>query len=628
MLQLPEELIHPPREFTLFPFWFWNDALDEDEIARQMDDFQDHGVHGFVIHPRVGLPRDIGWMSERMLGFVRFAVEEAAKREMKVMLYDEGMYPSGSSSGQVVAENPSFQCRCMAKMEFAPGEAIDLPAGHNLITVFARPGGGQTAIVDRPLDSFTRGLHYIGDGPEEDEPPAGDILNPKAVACFLHLVYDRYYQALSEHFGKTILGIFTDEPSLLGRPRERDVVPGTTGILDKVSEFLGYDFTPHLLALWDDREPGAVAYREDYARAMTHCLEERYYRPLSQWCRQHSIALIGHPALPDSLGLMRYFDIPGQDIVWRWVLPGQTSALEGPESTQAKCSSSAMLHLGRRRNSNECFGAYGHGFTFDEMKWLVDWCFVRGVNLLYPHAFYYSIRGPRKDERPPDVGPNSPWWEDYAVFAAYCRRMGWMNTGGKHICQVAILGESYHLPWQAAKICFQHQQDFNYLEFRHLWQDAVTTGTGVTIQNMQYPIVILDGYERVPAEAEEALVKLARHGRLVLWNTAPEGLVKSGALRPASEDELVNLLNALAQPDLFLEGPQPDLRVRHIEKEGLHYYLLVNEGLEPIQPRITIPMPVEKLLFDPYSGQVEPVEDGSPIPLAPYTLKILLCRVE
>jgi len=110
-VELPGRWLEPPAEFSLAPFWFWNDALSEKEIARQLDDFKAHGVYGFVIHPRAGLPRDIGWMSEPMIKFMRFAIEQAAKRNMWVVLYDEGMYPSGSSSGQVVAENSAFRTR-------------------------------------------------------------------------------------------------------------------------------------------------------------------------------------------------------------------------------------------------------------------------------------------------------------------------------------------------------------------------------------------------------------------------------------------------------------------------------------------------------------------------------------
>ena len=69
--------------------------------AAQIGDFEAHGVYGFVIHPRIGLPRDIGWMSPKMLRLMKLAVEEARRRKMYVILYDEGMYPSGSASGQV-----------------------------------------------------------------------------------------------------------------------------------------------------------------------------------------------------------------------------------------------------------------------------------------------------------------------------------------------------------------------------------------------------------------------------------------------------------------------------------------------------------------------------------------------
>ena len=60
------------------------------------------------------------------------------------------------------------------------------------------------------------------------------------------------------------------------------------------------------------------------------------------------------------IGHLRHFHIPGQDIVWRYIEPGRPTALEGAQSTQAKCASSAMIHLGRRRNSNEYSGAFGN----------------------------------------------------------------------------------------------------------------------------------------------------------------------------------------------------------------------------------------------------------------------------
>ena len=55
--------------------------------------------------------------------------------------------------------------------------------------------------------------------------------------------------------------------------------------------------------------------------------------------------------------------------------------------------------LGRRRfNTVEIFGAYGWQLNFDEIKWLLDWHLVRGTNLFFPHAAFYSIRGRRAFE--------------------------------------------------------------------------------------------------------------------------------------------------------------------------------------------------------------------------------------
>jgi hypothetical protein len=69
----------PSREFSLLPFWFWNDDLGDAELLGQIADFDAHGVYGFVIHPRVGLPRSIGWMSDAMLEFMAVAIAEARR---------------------------------------------------------------------------------------------------------------------------------------------------------------------------------------------------------------------------------------------------------------------------------------------------------------------------------------------------------------------------------------------------------------------------------------------------------------------------------------------------------------------------------------------------------------------
>ncbi len=631
---------HPPREFSLCPFWFWNDDLSETELDRQLADFQAHGVHAFVIHPRAGLPRSIGWLSDRMIHFMRFAIERAKARGMWVVLYDEGMYPSGSSSGQVVARNPAFRTRGLFAIdldEAKPGDTVhgvrigddrqpQLAPGQNLVALVRhQTNGHRLAIIDKPAapgHSVIRGLHFTEtDSPRradhkevaEDLPPGGDILNPEAVACFIELVYQRYFDEFGKHFGKTVKSIFTDEPSMLAKNAERGTVPGTTGLLAHINRILGYDFTPHLPALWHADEPDAARYRRDYYRALQVRLEETFYQPISQWCARHGIALTGHPSAPDDLGHERHFHIPGQDIVWRYVEPGKPTALEGDQSTNAKCASSAMVHLGRRRNANEYCGAYGHNFTFEEMRWLTHWLVVRGCNLLYPHAFYYSVRGPRLDERPPDVGPNSAWWSDYPAFARASARLCWLNTDSTHVCAVAILGRNDHLPWRAAKICFQHQGDFNYLEARHLWEDAKVGRDGIRLRGMFYRALIVE--DDSPAEAARSLAVLEDAGRVIRWS-------------PALPDaDFVTRLDQLAPPDVRCSPAAPDLRVRHVIKAGTHYYLLFNEGERDLEVNLQLAAKGEHWLLDPYTDTAAPLATNEPLRLTRHGVRVLQARL-
>ncbi|MCA9837488.1 MAG: hypothetical protein KC422_11240 [Trueperaceae bacterium] len=607
-MKLPAALQNPPPEFSIMPFWFWNDDLDKDELLHQIDEFEKHGVLGFVIHPRIGLPHDLGWMSERLLGFYELAIEEAAKREMKVLLYDEGMYPSGSSAGQVVAKNPDFACRGLAKIELA-NEELHLEEGQNLVAVVNRADGTRVAIIDRKVDSYIRGLHYAGEGPEEETFPAADLLNPEAVATFIELVYDGFAARFSQHFGKTLFAMFTDEPALLGRCRESDVHPGTTGILKHVNRILGYDFKPHLLSLWYDDEPDAERYRKDYYRAVQLRLEESYYQQLSNWCEHHDLPLTGHPEKGDDIGVLRYFHIPGQDLVWRWVLPDDPTALEGRESTQAKCSSSAALHYGRRRNSNECCGAYGHELSWDEMQWLARWCFVRGVNLLYPHAFYYSVRGPRWDERPPDVGMHSSWWNHYKDYADACRRLSWLNTDSEHICHIAILGKADYLPWRAAKVCFCQQLDFNYLEERDLLELAQIDEEGIHIAGMTYKALILE--DDLDERLEPILSPLKEAGRLISYT-------------PGTNDrEFTTHLSTLVPEEITIKPESSALRVRHIKKQSTHWFILFNEEKNPLSLTINFALKGNRWLFDPVTAQIESLSDDQTLHFDTYELKVV-----
>ncbi len=622
---ISKEFIDPPREFSVMPFWFWNDTLKDEEIVRQIAGFEAHGVYGFVIHPRIGLPENMAWLSPEMIHAMNIAIKEAARRNMYVVLYDEGMYPSGSSSGQVVARNPEHAARGLAKIDLKPGDKPQLSKGMKLVTMLSRPDRSQIAIVEQPSHGIIRGIHYTGEGTSklrEESPAAGDILNPDAVTSFIELVYDRYGKEFGSYFGTTVLGIFTDEPSPLGRNSSKGVVPGNASLLPQINRILGYDITPFLADLWYDDNPDSQQHRIDYQRAINICLGENYYRRLGEWCLKHGISLMGHPGGSMDIGAEGYFQIPGQDLVWRYVEPGP-KALEGEHSTMAKCASSAMLHLGLRRNSNELYGAYGHNLTYDEMVWLANWCFVRGQNLLIPHAFYFSIRGPRFDERPPDVGPNAPWWKDYKPYADACRRLSWLNTDSRQVCNIALLCEASFLPDKPAKILYRNQRDFNYLELQNLWSKAKVDEEGVHIAGMLYSAVILDSLSYMPDQAMPFLKELAANGHLIIMDGSPFESLFKGAAVVKDPAAFINAADKNISPDILLSPASENIRYRHVVKEGSDYYILFNEEASVVSTRLKLRLSGDWQWLDPFTGEsVKSPGEGITV-FKPHELKIL-----
>jgi hypothetical protein len=467
-----------------------------------------------------------------------------------------------------------------------------------------------------------RGVHFGQDDGEGGAPPSGDLLNPESTACFFRLALDPHYEWLKGHFGKTVKAVFTDEPSVLGRGHIRGVQPWTWEFEDYLREYLGYDFVPHLEALWDNEYDGAETYRRDFDRAVNARLEETYYAPYSRWCEEHGVALTGHPADPDDIGVLKYFHIPAQDIVWRYIEPFQDKSLEGGQSTMAKCSASAQRHYGRSRNGNECFGAYGWELTFEETQWITNWLLVRGVNLLMPHAFYYSVRGPRRDERPPDVGPNNTWWGEYKPYADYCRRMSWLVAQGTQICDVAILGTATRLPWRAARALLEHQRDFNYLDRDTLLLNCNVTADSVRIREMAYKAVVIDGEGYTDEAILAKLEPMTGAGRVVAYVDAAPGI---GVLAPDAES-LVARLAEIAPPDVQVTPPQRGLRYLHLRHGDADMYVFVNEAQGALRAKVTVSVNgSDHEWWDPHTARIVTPAEADSLQLPPYQARILRC---
>lgn len=600
-----ENFINPPQEFSPMPFWFWNDDLSEEKIKEQIIEMHEKGVDGFVIHPRIGIPKEIPYMSERFLQYVKFAVKEAARLGMHVILYDEGMYPSGSAHGMVVKQNPEYaargirieesrlpECNLVAKEKLVSTLIAAKTADGGLDKASIRVYSGEKLCENETflhlIEGFTgghiRGIH-IGEDDWETPPKAADILNPDSVALFIRLTHEKYYEAVGEYFGNTVIAIFTDEPCVSGREGDERMKPWTKDFsqLLKKNNFRIED----IAALWYNIGDETDLIRKRYDNIVMRRLTESFYKQISDWCAAHAVSLAGHPALSGDIGLLRYFHIPGQDLIFRRVAPEEGKALDTAETTQAKCSADAARHNGRRRNLNECFACGGKNgiewaFNADDMKWTMDWLFVRGVNMLVPHAFFYSTDGPRRlGERPPDVGINNIWWKHYADISSYIKRMSYIMTDCRNTASIAILCEADFLPYKAAKPMFENQIEFNYLEETLLGCEAKISGGKIDINGYSYTTVIVENAALLSEKTKEFA---DCGGRVIVFAEKGKNLPEY-ALCAAGEDELLKLLKS----EIRVYPENRDLRISCIVKDGHRMYVIVNEGEKPFCGTLTLP---------------------------------------
>lgn len=252
-----------------------------------------------------------------------------------------------------------------------------------------------------------------------------------------------------------------------------------------------------------------------------------------------------------------------------------------------------------------------------------DWCFVRGQNLLIPHAFYYSVRGPRLDERPPDVGPNSEWWSNYKTYADACRRLSWLNTDSKQVCDLAILCEANYLPDKSARILYEHQRDFNYLEIRSLLENAKTDSKGVHIAGMDYSVLVIDSLSEIPPLAIHKLKILAANGRLIVNRSSGYSQQFKGALVYNTPESFTKILENIGQPDLQFGSPSKDIRYRHVIKGSDNYFIIFNEGRNEVSSTLILSENGNRQLLNPCTSEAVGLGKSEIVSFKPFELKIV-----
>jgi alpha-L-rhamnosidase len=219
-----------------------------------------------------------------------------------------------------------------------------------------------------------------------------------------------------------------------------------------------------------------------------------------------------------------------------------------------KVASSAAHHNRSPRLICESFGGIFMDATMQRMKWIADWEYVLGVNLLNPHGFHYTFEGARKRDWPPSMFYQYPWWPWYGEFSAYISRTSELLTGGRHVAKVAMLWPinamfAAYLPQTRTPqsgavegglniltdLLLRLHHDFDYLD-EEVLAAAEVDGGRVRVADEEYELVVVPPMAHLRASTLDALERFAAAGGKVLGVLlapsaafGPEGMEDVGA---------------------------------------------------------------------------------------------------
>jgi len=254
---------------------------DLTRVADYFDHFCDVGIRQVMLYPRSGC--ELAYMETPWLDFVTACVRLAKDRKMKIWLYDEFNWPSGSCNGMVTRLHPEYTAK-----------RIEVKGGKACVSTMEEPVGRTVFLTD--------------------------LFNPDAVRCFIDLTHERYAQTLREEFGNTIVGIFTDEPSFIYSSLYTTFqsYPYYDGLAEDYATASGRE-------LLQDAAGGTLT--SDFERLLSDRFRTVFLQQVADWCHIHNLRLCGHflsddnisggvHATGDLLAAMETLDIPGIDEIW------------------------------------------------------------------------------------------------------------------------------------------------------------------------------------------------------------------------------------------------------------------------------------------------------------------------
>lgn len=568
--------LNPPAEFRSAPFYSLNDELDTAEVIRQIKGFKAGGYGGCFLHSRGGLLTE--YMGKDWWKVMDAAVRTSKQIGLNAWFYDEDKWPSGFAGGKVPLMSEEFHSRCLSRI--GKNEAI----GRGDQLLFEDENYKYICHKSRMGNAWFNGTTY------------DDLLNPKMVKAFIDSAYTPYLGRYKKELGKTVPGIFTDEPQI--SPRVSGGKEGSVSfspvVLGRFKEINGYELLPKVASLFDTVGDFRKV-RYDYYRTLSRCFEESYAKQIGNYCAGMNAVFTGHFNGEESFSTTmvnsgnqminyRHMQMPGMDQLGLRYLP-----LNTPKSV-----SSVANQYGIKRRLSEAYGISGQNMNFEDRKWLLDWHTVNGINFIVPHLALYSMKGERKRDYPPNFGPAQPYWNYNHLFEDYSGRMCYVNTLGRFAADIVLIHPLESEYFGLRNNCYQqYERCINALQKDHRNYDlgdeqiiseiAKIKNQQFVIGEMSYKVVVLPNMLVIRHTTLNLLKQFKAAGGVILAFGKYPDLV-DGVRRDEAIDSLKKISRFVEEKDFLKELGDvlaPDYKLEGLNNELIwaHYSKVANGGI-------------------------------------------------
>ncbi|MDD6237755.1 MAG: glycosyl hydrolase [Clostridiales bacterium] len=576
----------PDASLRTRPLWFWNDTPTDAQLDEIMENCVNKcGYAGFGILPYFHC--DLSYLKEDYFACYRRTIENAKKLSIKMCLYDEWGFPSGTAGGYMQKYYPQHCAKRLDRREYKPVNGhldVQLPDEPLMAVVALAPDSSERMdLTDQVKEgrlsvqlsaNYTRVLVFtcVLDGWDRV-----DYLSPEAVEKFIEITHEAYRREFGEYFGadNIIDSTFYDEPQFYACQGRM----WCTDYNEKFEKAFGY--SPRLCYpdLWEDLDESSLSARSRLFGFRAQLYANGYPKVIQEWARRYGLSVTGHVdqeevknptcITGDLMLSFKYQDMPGIDEVFAY----------NRAYKSYKIVSSSAYNWDKDLVMVETFGATGTKENPIPMAHLYKQTmeqFALGVNYSVPHAVWLNPY--REDIFPPELSYQTPMYGDHLMeFNIFASRLAYMLRGGRHVADIAVyypietLNAGYYFErgdmyqggvtppeadyqeigdyiWAAAR------HDFTFLHPEVLQQKCCVDGALLRLENKKnheaYQIIVLPGMRVMSYASMVKIAEFYRSGGKIIATTC----LADTSLEPGMDSKLQGLMKEVFGPNCYSQN--------------------------------------------------------------------------